>query len=130
MLTRLRNINFAIVARFIGWLVIIEGIFMLAPLLTALAWNESDVRAFLWPAAGCLTVGSLMAFGIRPRSLEMGTREGFLLTAMVWVAFSTFGMIPFLLIDNPLTVSEAFFEAMSGFTTTGASVMESATGTI
>ena len=44
MLTRLRNINFAIVARFIGWLVIIEGIFMLAPLLTALAWNEPDVR--------------------------------------------------------------------------------------
>lgn len=128
MLTRLRNINFAIVARFIGWLVIIEGIFMLAPLLTALAWNESDVRAFLWPAAGCLTVGSLMAFGIRPRSLEMGTREGFLLTAMVWVAFSTFGMIPFLLIDNPLTVSEAFFEAMSGFTTTGASVIESVEG--
>lgn len=128
MLTRLRNINFAIVARFIGWLVIIEGIFMLAPLLTALAWNEPDVRAFLWPAAGCLTIGPLMAFGIRPRSLEMGTREGFLLTAMVWVAFSTFGMIPFLLIDNPLTVSEAFFEAMSGFTTTGASVIESVEG--
>lgn len=54
----------------------------------------------------------------------MGKREGFLLTASVWVVFSVFGMIPFIICDTPLSVSDAFFEAMSGFTTTGASVLE------
>ncbi|MDE5745345.1 MAG: TrkH family potassium uptake protein, partial [Paramuribaculum sp.] len=56
---------------------------------------------------------------------EMAKREGFLLTACVWVFFTIFGMLPFMLCDSPLSLSDAFFEGMSGFTTTGASVLDS-----
>ncbi len=55
----------------------------------------------------------------------MGKRDGYLLTASVWIVFSIFGLIPFLFCQHPLTLSDAFFEAMSGFTTTGASVLDS-----
>ena len=53
----------------------------------------------------------------------MSKRDGFLLTAMVWVVFSIFGMLPFMFCKMPISLSDAFFEAMSGFTTTGASVL-------
>lgn len=109
-----------------GLLLIIEAVFLLVPLGTCLIYGESDWRAFLITFAITLATGSVMTFTIHPSSPSMGKREGFLLTAMVWVFFSTFGMLPFILMsDRPLCVSDAFFEAMSGFTTTGATIMTS-----
>lgn len=110
--------------RVMGWLVMIEGAFMLVPLFTALIYAEKDLEAFAAGTAITAVTGACMTFLSRPRRSEMGKREGFLLTALVWVVFSVFGMIPFIISDVPLNVSEAFFEAMSGFTTTGVSVMQ------
>lgn len=119
-------INIPVLLRIMGLLLIIEAIFLLVPLATCLIYGESDWRAFLLTFAITLATGSVMAFAIQPSSPSMGKREGFLLTAMVWVFFSTFGMLPFMLMsEQPLSVSDAFFEAMSGFTTTGASIMTS-----
>ncbi len=113
--------------RISGWLLLVEGCFMSVPLLTALYYGEEDSYAFLIAMASTLVCGAVAAFGVKPRRFDMGKREGFLLTALVWVVFSFFGMIPFLLSTTKLTVSEAYFEAMSGFTTTGASVMPTVT---
>lgn len=106
-----------------GWLLLVEGFFMSVPLFTSLYYGEEDLYAFLIAMASTLGCGALAAFCVKPRRFDMGKREGFLLTALVWVVFSIFGMIPFLLSTTRLTISEAYFEAMSGFTTTGASVM-------
>lgn len=122
---RVATINMPIVARLIGWLLMIEGVFMLLPLATCLIYRESDWFAFAISAAACLGIGSVASFCIHPSSRHMAKREGFLLTALVWVVFSFFGMIPFMLSEHPLSFSDAYFEAMSGFTTTGASVMKS-----
>ena len=121
---RLMRINFRMLVRVMGWLVMIEGAFMLVPLFTALIYAEKDAVAFAAGTAITAVTGACMTFLSRPRRSEMGKREGFLLTALVWVVFSFFGMIPFIISDVPLNVSEAFFEAMSGFTTTGVSVMQ------
>ena len=119
-------INIPVLLRIMGLLLIIEAAFLLVPLATCLIYGESDWRAFLFTFAVTVATGSVMAFAIRPTSSAMGKREGFLLTAMVWVFFSTFGMLPFMLMaDRPLSVSDAFFDALSGFTTTGASIMTS-----
>ncbi len=119
-------INIPVLLRIMGLLLVIEAAFLLVPLATCLIYGESDWKAFLITFAVTLATGSVMAFAIHPTSPSMGKREGFLLTAMVWVFFSTFGMLPFMLMtDRPLSVSDAFFEAMSGFTTTGASIMTS-----
>ena len=127
MLKNLRRhlINFRQLMRIMGWLLMIEACFMLVPTLTSLAYGESDWLPFACTAGVTGLSGVLLAFRARPTSQHMGKRDGFLLTAMVWVVFSLFGLIPFLFCSNPLTYSDAFFEAMSGFTTTGATVLNS-----
>lgn len=120
----LSRINYRMLLRVTGWLVMIEAVFMAVPLVTALIYGEDDAAAFGIGVAVTAVTGSAMTFLSRPRRSEMGKREGFLLTAMVWVIFSFFGMIPFIISDVPLNVSGAFFEAMSGFTTTGVSTLE------
>ncbi len=118
-------INYSMVARIIGWLLMIEAAFLLIPLATCLIYNEADYQAFAITAAVTAAAGAMMTFGLRSRRSDMGKREGFLLTAAVWVVFSAFGMLPFIVCTTPMGISDAFFEAMSGFTTTGASVLSS-----
>lgn len=119
-------INFLMVGRVVGWLLMIEAAFLIIPLVTCLVYGEwNDAEAFAITAALTAAVGAGMTFGLPHGHTDMGKREGFLLTSAVWVAFSAFGMLPFMMCATPLGVSDAFFEAMSGFTTTGASVLQS-----
>ena len=116
-------INFRMLLRVMGLLVMIEAAFMLVPLATAFIYGDGDEMAFVISTLVTASPGAMRTFGVRPGRHHVGTRVGFLLTALVWVFFSVFGMLPFMMSRTPLTLSEAFFEAMSGFTTTGASVM-------
>ena len=122
---RRAHINFPAVLRIIGMLLIIEAIFMLVPLVTCICYMESDLKAFAITTAVTLAAGCGLTFCLHPAHPEMGKRDGFLLTALVWVFFSLFGMLPFIIGGSRMSVSDAFFEAMSGFTNTGASVIAS-----
>jgi trk system potassium uptake protein TrkH len=123
----MQRINFSMVFRVMGWLLLIEAVFMLVPTVVALCDGEQGAaEAFGIGTAATALCGLLMAVCSRPRHSDMGRREGFLLTASVWIVFSLFGMIPYMLAPSThLCLSAAFFEAMSGFTTTGASLVES-----
>jgi len=119
-----QNINFPIVLRMQGWLLLIEAAFMLLPLGVSWLYDEpTSLRAFIYSTAITAGVGAAMAFGIRPRSTSMHKREGLMLTAIIWVFFSVFGMLPYLFSDTFNNVTDAFFETMAGFTTTGSSVI-------
>ena len=88
-----QHINFAIVLRMQGWLLLIEAAFMLLPLGISCLYNEStSLWAFIYSTAITAGAGALMAFGIRPKSNSMHKREGLMLTAIIWVFFSLFGM--------------------------------------
>ncbi len=119
------NINFPMLLRVMGWLLMIEGAFMLFPLVACLIYGERDFVAFTIASVTTIAIGASMTFFIKTERSDMAKREGFLLTALVWIVFSVFGMLPFIFSSTPLSISDAFFEAMSGFTTTGASVMSS-----
>ena len=125
MLYKRAQINFPALTRIVGLLLLIESMFMLIPLITCLVYNENDYKAFLITILITSVVGGVMTIATRSSDKDMGKREGFLLTALTWVLFSIFGMLPFMLGDSKMSISDAFFEAMSGFTTTGASVMTS-----
>ncbi len=117
-------INVRMLLRVIGWLLSIEALFMLIPLVVALIYGEPSSWRFLICLGGTAVVGvSLMS--LRPKNREMGKREAILLTGLTWVILSFFGMTPFLICGTHLSVTDAFFETMSGFTTTGASVLNS-----
>lgn len=105
-----QRVNFPMLLRVLGWLLIIESIFMTVPLLTCAIYEEHDFWAFLISMGVTLSTGVLMTFFIRPSSSSMAKREGFLLTALVWVVFSFFGLIPFTLCSTPLDFTDAFLK--------------------
>lgn len=117
-----RMINMPMLVKVIGWLLMIEAAFMVVPALVSLGYGEADWVAFGVSALLTVGVGYSLNHFIHPERKPMGKREGFLLTALVWVVFSVFGMLPFLVCSDRLGISDAFFEAMAGFTTTGFAV--------
>lgn len=108
--------------RIIGWLLMVLGGFMTIPLLATLLYKDSATQPILLSMA--ITIASAVCLmSLKPRSKDLGKREAILLTALTWIILSLFGMLPFLLSGTHASVTDAFFETISGFTTTGASVL-------
>ncbi|MBR5688789.1 MAG: TrkH family potassium uptake protein [Prevotella sp.] len=117
------GINFKMILRILGQLLMVESAFMVFPLVVSIYNHESDWKAFTITIVLTFVTGVLLNFRIKPQSKKIYRRDGLLLASVAWVVFSIFGMLPLLLCSTPLNVSEGFFEAMSGFTTTGATVI-------
>lgn len=118
-----RRFNFSTIFRLIGLLLLIESGFMLLPAAIALIFGEHDVMLFAAISAATAACGMMLRLTIRRRNAELGHLDGCLLTVLAWLTFSLFGMLPFMFCENPLPPGQAFFETVSGFTTTGATVI-------
>lgn len=123
----MRRLNYALVGRTLCSLLLFEAAFMLVPFFVAWVNGEyGAMRAFGISIAVTLSVGLGGHFGIRPPRRDLSKYDSVLLTTLVWIVFSLFGMIPYMLAPTTqMPFSAAFFEAMSGFTTTGASLVSS-----
>lgn len=117
-------INLPMLLRVVGWLLLIEALFMAVPMTVAIINENESFMPFLVCMGITAGSGALMTL-LRPRSRDMGKREAILLTGFTWVILSMFGMLPFMFYGTHMSVTDAFFETMSGFTTTGASVLPS-----
>ena len=117
------GINIAMILRILGQLMLVEAAFMVFPLLMCLYHRESDWKVFAYTVAVTALTGLLLNFLVKPKNRKLYRRDGLLLASITWVVFSAFGMLPLLFCCTPLNASEGFFEAMSGFTTTGATVI-------
>ncbi|MDE5795619.1 MAG: TrkH family potassium uptake protein, partial [Muribaculaceae bacterium] len=115
-------INFKMLLRVIGWLLLIEAGFMIIPCVTALIYGEQSYLDFLI-CIGITAVCGVSMMSLKPDSREMGRREAILLTGLTWVILSLFGMLPFMICSTHLSITDGFFETMSGFTTTGATTL-------
>lgn len=118
-----RQINLPKQLTLLGLLLIIEAAFMAVPFLVCLFLGEADWLPFLITMAATASCGVYLRLTIKPQSENLGRRDGCMITCMVWIVYSLFGMMPFILGSPHLNISEGFFEAMSGFTTTGATVI-------
>ncbi len=117
-------IKFRVIFNVLGKLLIGEAVFMFLALLLALFYNETDVNAFLWAALVTFTVGATSFFVSRKIDLsDLGKREGYIIVGLVWVVFSLFGCLPYIFSGSIPSFTNAFFETMSGFTTTGSSIL-------
>lgn len=123
----MRRLNFALIGRTLCSLLLIEAAFMVVPCSVAWYYGEyGAMQAFGLGAVLTLIIGCIGHFGIRPSRRELTKYDGVLLTTSVWVVFSFFGLIPYMLAPTTrMSFSAAFFEAMSGFTTTGATLVPS-----
>lgn len=117
-------INFPMLLRVVGLLLLIEAVFMLVPLTVGLLYEEGSALKFLICIGITAGIGSGLV-SLKPKFRDMRKRDAIILTGMIWIILSLFGMLPFIFCRTHLTVTDAFFETMSGFTTTGASVLDS-----
>ena len=115
--------NLKIILRVLGFLLLVEGIAMVLALLVSLIYNEKDVLAFTLSAAINIGVGGIFVLSTSKADKDIGKREGFIIVSLVWIVFSFFGCLPFILSGSIPNFTDAFFETISGFTTTGSSIL-------
>lgn len=123
----MKLLNWKLTGHILGMLVMLESVFLGIATLVALfyhiALGEADFLPLLITTLVALTVGGLLMVTNRRYSTYFSHREGFFIVTVAWLIFTLIGMLPYLLNGSLLTVTDAFIETMSGFTTTGCTVM-------
>ena len=115
--------NYAIVLRLLSYILLTEGALLLLPAAASLCYGEWFVMGvFLFTAALSAALGALL-HRIKTKSQIFYMREGFATTALCWLLISVVGAVPFVLTGCILNPVDALFETVSGFTTTGASIL-------
>lgn len=115
--------NRSIIIYILGQIIRLEGALMLLPWFVALYYKESVGIYFLAVALGCILIGSIITLK-KPASSVFYLKEGCVATALSWVALSFFGSLPFVISGEIPSFTDALFETISGFTTTGASILD------
>lgn len=114
--------NFRIIFHILGWVLIIESGFLLLPFLVGLLYSEQIGFAYLITALLCAAVGVPFVLN-KPKGEHFFVREGFVAVALSWIVLSLFGCLPFIFGGEIPSFTDALFETVSGFTTTGSSIL-------
>jgi trk system potassium uptake protein TrkH len=117
-------INFKIIYKILGSLLFLEAFMMLTCLGIALYYGEEDIFAFLVSIVVTLLAGFILGYKGRNAENIMSRRDSYLIVTLTWTVFSLFGTIPFLVGGYLSSFTDAYFETMSGFTTTGATIID------
>ncbi len=118
--------NFAVVQRILGLLLMLFSLTMLPPIGVALHFNDGNWQPFFDAFVALLVVGFIAWWPVRKRVRELRLRDGFLVVALFWVVLGIAGSVPlYLSAELGMSLTDAVFEAMSGFTTTGAIIFPS-----
>ena len=115
--------NYRMVFSMIGRLLMLEAGLLLLPALCSLGYQEQSLWAFLLTAAIALALGGLLTLVLRPKNKTIYAKEGFIIAALSWLVLSAVGALPFVISGEISSYVDAFFETVSGFTTTGASIL-------
>ena len=114
--------NRSIIRYILGYVLLIEGLLFFVPCLTALIYLEKEGLCYLWVALFCLLIGILMIKN-KPENNVFYLKEGCVTTSLSWIILSFFGALPLCLTGEIPYFPDALFETISGFTTTGASIL-------
>ena len=120
--------NYKKLGGILGKIMILEGVLMLLPLLVAFIYREGIVNIFSYvvPIGALALIGMLLQF-LKPKREELYQKEAFALVGAVWIVMAAFGALPFVINGDIPNYVDAFFEIVSGFTTTGASILPDVT---
>lgn len=115
--------NIKAIIKILGFLLIVEGAFMLLAFCVSLIYQEHDMIPILKSALLSIFIGGITVFATRNAQKNISKNDGFIIVSLVWVIFSFFGSLPYLISGSIPNLTDAFFETMSGFTTTGSSIL-------
>lgn len=116
-------VNYGLVSKIIGKLLLLEGFLMSWCVIMSFCYGEDDSIAFLISMLLTLTIGLIALFFGRNADNNLSRRDSYLVVTATWVIFSIFGMLPYMIGGYITNLTDAYFETMSGFTTTGASIL-------
>lgn len=116
-------INFRVIARVLGILLTAEGILMLITAAASYIMNDYAAGSLLLSGVISVTTGVFIYNPVRDQEELFGYREGYIILTGAWIIFSLFGTLPFILSGTVTNFTDAFFESVSGFTTTGATIL-------
>lgn len=114
--------NTSMIRLILGHIIRLEGFFLLLPCLIALVYRESHLSTYCIIAASCLLIGTLLS-AKKPKDNVFYLKEGCIATVLSWMVLSFFGALPFVMTGEIPSFTDAMFETVSGFTTTGASIL-------
>lgn len=123
-LSSFQNINHRLIFRIIGGLLLFEALFLLLSSVVALIYKENVLQYFLITAAFSALLGISFSMIGKKASPDIGKREGSIVVTSIWVVFTLIGLLPYWLSGYIPSFTDAFFETMSGFTTTGATILK------
>jgi len=116
--------RYAVIARILGLLMMLFSLTLLPPVAISLLYDDGQALAFLEGFLIVLVLGTLVWWPTRHNTMELRVRDGFLITSLFWIVLSLAGSVPFFLSSEPkMHYVDALFEAVSGLTTTGATVL-------
>ncbi len=114
--------NYRVIIYTLGWVLNFEAVCMLLPFICTLIYGEPLTATFAICIAMCLAPG-ILATAKKPKNTAMYAKEGYITVALSWIVMSIFGALPFVLSNNIPNFIDALFETVSGFSTTGASIL-------
>ena len=117
-------INWKIISKILGSLLFIEALFQALCLAISAIYGENDLLAFVVSACVTAAGGCFFRYLGYGADSSLSRRDAYVVVTLTWTVFSLFGMLPFLIQGSPSSLTDAFFETMSGFTTTGATVID------
>lgn len=119
----LNVINTKLVKHVLGLLLLIEAVFMLLSTIVGVIYQDDATFSLFISTAITIAAGGLMMTFGRKAPKDMGKRDGYIIVATTWLICSFFGLLPFYISGYIPTITDAFFETMSGFTTTGSTIL-------
>ena len=114
--------KYSTIGYILGQVLKFEGIFMLLPFLTGMIYHENEAYSYLIIGIICFVLGCLITLK-KVKHPQIFNREGFVAVALSWIVLSIFGAIPFVITGEIPSYVDALFETISGFTTTGSSIL-------
>ncbi len=113
-----------IILRIVGILLFIEAAFLLGSVGVSLFYAEDTVRPLLYSAGIIASIALLLVTFCKGGERAISRKDGYVVVTLCWIVFSLFGTLPYILTDSIPSFTDAFFETMSGFTTTGATILQ------
>ncbi len=117
------KLNYKIIFHFLGLLLLFNGGFMLLSSLMSFLYKDGVTFNLFLSGGITILVGLLVMFNTKEHNKEMNKREGYIVVAFGWIVMTLSGTIPYLLTGSITSFTNAFFETMSGYTTTGATIL-------
>ena len=117
-------INWKMISKIMGFLLFIEAGFLSLCTALSIFYKEPDIAAFILSTLLTITVGIPLSYAGKDAERKLSRKDGYVVVTFAWIIFSIFGMLPYYISGYIPNLTNAFFETMSGFSTTGASILD------